>query len=113
MVSQAHREKYAGAKSQTGIMYELSQGAPQSYKEALRWYHKAAKKGIFNTQCNPGRIDRAVKPWRHAPKWQRRLTKIQKALHWHYIAPQQGNADAQYQLEHIIVFFEGSPRNFK
>ena len=42
------------AQSNLGVMHENGQGVPQNFKEAVRWFTKAAEQGNTHTQFNLG-----------------------------------------------------------
>ena len=42
------------AQDNLGFMYDNGQGVTQDYKEAIKWYRKAAKQGHVSAQNNLG-----------------------------------------------------------
>jgi TPR repeat protein len=44
----------AGAQRNLGAAYELGHGAPQDFKEAVKWYRKAAEQGDASAQAGLG-----------------------------------------------------------
>ena len=49
----AAEQGYADAQNNFGVMYENSEGVPQDYAEALRWYRRAAEQGDAIAQVRP------------------------------------------------------------
>jgi len=43
------------AQGNLGLMYAKGQGVPQDYKEAFKWYRKAAQQGDAGAQFNLGK----------------------------------------------------------
>ena len=43
------------AQNNLGVIYEIGEGVPQDYKEAVKWYRKAAEQGFAKGQYNLGR----------------------------------------------------------
>ena len=72
-----------------GVMYDTGVGVPQDYKEAVKWYTKAAEQGDVDAQNNLGAMfdngEGVVQDYKEAFKW---FTK----------AAEQGDVDAQYNL---------------
>jgi hypothetical protein len=44
------------AQFNLGLMYEMGQGVPQNYAEAVKWYRKAAEQGFAEAQYNLGKM---------------------------------------------------------
>jgi TonB family protein len=75
----------AGAKADDneqlslGIMYLQGKGLPQNYKEAEKWFRKAAKKGISTAQANLGIMYLqgigVPQDYKEAKKWFRKAAK--------------------------------------
>ena len=53
-VARSFDTKACLAQSNIGVMHRDGQGVPQNFKEALRWYTKAAEQGNANAQFNLG-----------------------------------------------------------
>ena len=108
-----------------GEMYYHGEGVAQDYKEAFRWYQKAAEQGNVDAQHRLGEMydqgqgvaeddQRAVEWYQKAAEQrnadaQYRLGEMydeglgvaeddQQAVQWYQKAAEQGNADAQYRL---------------
>jgi TPR repeat protein len=47
-------EGWVDAQFYMGLMYDLGQGVPQDYTEAMKWYRKAADQGYATAQHNLG-----------------------------------------------------------
>ena len=79
----------AEAQSNLGLMYEIGEGVPEDYKEAVKWYCKAAEQGNAIAQSNLGLMyyhgDGVPEDDKEAVKWYRK-------------AAEQGDAEAQYNL---------------
>src|ERR1700730_7963340 len=77
------------AETDLGVMYDMGQGVPQNYAEALKWYRKAAEQSHADAEYNLTVI------YRHGKGIQQNYPE---ALKWFQLAAEQGNADAQYNL---------------
>ena len=44
----------AAAQYNLGVMYHTGQGVVQDYREAVKWYRKAAERGFARAQSNLG-----------------------------------------------------------
>ena len=66
-------------------MYRLGQGVPQDYKQAVKWYQKAAEQGYADAQCNLGIM---YYEGDGVPQ------NYKKAYVWFNLAASQGDADA-------------------
>jgi len=80
---------YAKAQSNLGVMYNKGLGVPQNYKEAVKWYTKAAEQGLALAQFNLGFM---------YAKGQGVLQDYKKAVKWYTKSAEQGDATAQYNL---------------
>ncbi|MBN2318177.1 MAG: TonB family protein [Acidobacteria bacterium] len=84
-----------------GIMYLKGNGVPQDYKEAEKWFRKAAKKGISEAQANLGIMYLqgigVTQDYKEAEKWFRKAAKkgISKAQANLGIMYLQGNGVSQ------------------
>ena len=85
-------------QSNLGVMHQNGQGVPQNFKEALRWYTKAAKQGQAGAQSNLGNMH-----WdgRGVPQ------NFKEALRWFTKAAEQGDAQAQSNLGALYANGEG------
>jgi TPR repeat protein len=94
----------AWAQCNLGVMYDNGQGVPQDYKEAVKWYTKAAEQGYASAQYNLGVMNaegRGVpQDYKEAVKW---FSKVAK----------QGNAWAQYNLGAMYANGRGVPQDYK
>ncbi|MGB7631437.1 MAG: tetratricopeptide repeat protein [Candidatus Deferrimicrobium sp.] len=70
------------AQFNLGLMYEMGQGVPRDYAEALKWYRRAAEQGNA------------------------------KALKWYRKAAEQGNAEAQFNLGLMYDERLGVPQDY-
>jgi ankyrin repeat protein len=90
----------AGAKTNDnvwvnlGIMYLQGNGVPQNYKEAEKWFRKAAKKGIAAAQVNLGIM---YLQGNGVPQ------DYKEAEQWFCKAAEHGDTSAQYMLGAIYV----------
>jgi TPR repeat protein len=79
----------AAAQYNLGVMYSFGQGAPQDYKEAIKWFKLAAKQGHTKAKYNVAVMydnGRGVRPDRKA------------AIKWYEQAALDGLVEAQYNL---------------
>ena len=60
-------------------MHKRGQGVPQNYKEALMWFHKAAKQGHARAQFYIGVKARPREKYKQLSGFKKRLTKAWKA----------------------------------
>jgi len=96
-----HKEALEGdAKAQflLGVMYDIGEGVVQDYKEAVKWYRKAANQGDAKAQFNLGTMyfngEGVVQDYKEAVKWYRK-------------AANQGYANAQFNLGTMYYIGEG------
>ena len=79
----------ASAQFNLGNMYNGGQGVTQDYKQAVKWYRKAAEQGYARAQFNLGNMyasgQGVIQDYKQAVKWYRK-------------AAEQGDADAQNNL---------------
>ena len=85
-----------------GIMYDLGQGVPQNYTEALRWYTVAANKGNAIAQNNLGILYLQA---------QGTPQNFGQAAKWIQLSANQGYATAQMNLGNMYGEGNGVPRN--
>ncbi len=90
----------AVAQSNLGKSYEFGQGVEQDFKEAVKWYQKAADQGDANGQTSLGFMyangEGVEQDFKEAVKWYRK-------------AADQGDASAQYNLGLMYYNGEGVP----
>ena len=90
------------AQDNLGVMYSIGDGVPQDYKEAAKWFTKAAEQGYANAQHSLGVMysigDGVPQDYKEAVKW---FTK----------AAEQGDADAQINLGVMFDNGEGVPKD--
>ncbi|MDR3474755.1 MAG: tetratricopeptide repeat protein [Devosia sp.] len=79
----------ANAQAALGALYELGNGVPQDYMEAVRWYREAADQGSANAQTALGRMYEAGRGVSQ---------DYAEAARWYRMAADQGNANAQTAL---------------
>jgi TPR repeat protein len=79
-------------------MYELGQGTPQDFAEALLWYRKAADSGNAKAQVGLGSLyyDGRGVPQDRA-----------EAARWYRLAAEQGMARAEYDLGYMYYYGQG------
>jgi TPR repeat protein len=85
-----------------GVLYANGQGVPQSYKEAGRWYRRAADQGDAVAQFNLG--------VRYA-NGQGVPQNDELAGRWYRRAAQQGHARAQSNLGVLYANGQGVPKD--
>ena len=98
------------AQNNLGLMYGTGQGVDQNFKEAVKWFQKAADQGNANAQCSLGQIfsgnlglgeEKEVKQ------------DFKEAVKWYQKAADQGDALAQYNLGVIYRDGQGVEQDFK
>ena len=72
-----------------GVMYEYSNGFPQNYEEAVKWYRLAAEQGNAEAKFNLAVMYEDGNGV---------LQDYAEAVKWYRLAAEQGNATAQYNL---------------
>jgi len=95
----------AKAQYRLGLMYDSGQGgAPQDYKETVKWYRKAAEQGIVGAQLNLGVMyengEGVPQDYKEAFKWYRK-------------AAEQGHIGAQLHLGLMYDKGNGVPQDYK
>jgi ankyrin repeat protein/uncharacterized protein YdaT len=136
----------AGAKTNDnvwvnlGIMYLQGNGVPQNYKEAEKWFRKAAKKGIAAAQVNLGIMylqgNGVPQDYKEAEQWFRKAAEIgiskaqvnlgmmylqgngvpqdyKEAEQWFRKAAKKGIAAAQVNLGIMYLQGNGVPQDYK
>ena len=76
---------YADAQFSLGIMYGQGQGVTQDYKEAVKWYTKAAEQGYAEAQNNLGLM---------YGQGQGLIQDYKSAHMWYNISAANGDSDA-------------------
>ncbi len=94
------------AQFSLGVMYENGEGVPQDYKEAVKWYRKAAEQGYAKAQYHLGFI-LLMKNSANEGVEQDGV----EAVKWYRKAAEQGNAKAQNFLGEIYFSGDGVPRD--
>ena len=94
----------AESQFKSGNAYYFGEGVPQDYKEAVKWYTKAAEQGhaageynLGNHYCNGEGVPQDYK----------------QAIKWFTKAAEQGLANAQYNLGLMYNNGEGVPQDYK
>jgi hypothetical protein len=77
-------------------MYDNGQGTPQDYKQAFKWYMKAAEQGYASAQYNLGSM---YNNGQGTPQ------DYKQAIKWYTKAAEQGDASAQYNLG--LMYYNG------
>jgi len=93
----------AGAQSILGRGYFTSEGVPQDYAEAVKWYRMAAKQGDAVAQ--------AAVALMHYSGGKGVPQDYAKAAKWYRKAAEQGSATAQYSLGWCYAEGEGVPKD--
>jgi S1-C subfamily serine protease len=92
----------ADAQLAIGIMFDLGQGIPQNFTEALKWYTRAAIQGNAKARNNLGVMYLEGKG---TPQ------NLGAAAKWILISANQGYAKAQMNLGFLFADGNGMPRN--
>ena len=85
-----------------GLMYKNGEGVPQDYKEAVKWYRKAAKQGNFEAQYSLGEIYQEGKG---IPQ------DYTESVKWYRLAAEQGYSEAQSNLGDMYRNSQGVPQD--
>ena len=85
-------------------MYCDGNGVPQDYKQAAKWFTRAAEQGSSETQCNLGRM---------YSEGQGMPRDYEQAVKWYTKAAEQGYAKAQDELGYMYVLGQGAPQDDK
>lgn len=84
------------------MLYEYGRGVPKDYREALRWYRKAAEQGMAPAEFSVG----------EAYALGREVTKDDReAVRWYLRSAEQNYAAAQLKLGAAYVLGVGVSRN--
>ena len=85
------------------VMYDLGEGVPQNFKEAVKYYRLAAEQGFANAQNNLGvaydQGDGVSKDYKEAMKW-------------YLLAAERGNRDAPNNIGVLHMIGFGVTRSF-
>ena len=92
----------ADAQYNVGLMYRTGQGVAQDYREAMRWYAKAAAQGHAKAQTGLGAGYRKG----HGVDQDDAF-----AFKWTSLGAAQGNANAQRGLATMYATGQGTPRD--
>ncbi len=79
-------------------------GLEQNYKEALKWFQKAAEQGLADAQNNAGVI------YQHGLGVEQ---NYKEAMKWYAKAAEQGNADGQNNVGFFLQEGHGVEQNYK
>ena len=91
------------AQYNLGLMYGMGQGVAQDYKEAVKWYTKAAEQGYAKAQYNLGLMYNNGKGV---------VQDYKEAVKWYTKAAEQGFASAQYNLGLMYVMGQGVAQDY-
>ena len=94
---------HSDAQYNLGYMYYNGEGVVQDYKEAVKWYRKAAEQGDADAQYNLGGMYKngqgVVQNYKEAVKWTRK-------------SAEQGDSYAQYNLGNMYYKGKGVPKDY-
>jgi TPR repeat protein len=90
------------AQFNLGVMYDEGQGVEQDFKEAVKWYQKAADQGFATAQSNLGVM---------YFKGQGVEQDFKEAVKWGRKAADQGDAIAQFNLGVMYAKGQGVEQN--
>ena len=93
----------APAQFKLGIMYFKGQEVTQNYREALKWFQRAAEQKLPEAQYNTGLMYYEGKGVSQ---------NFTEALKWFGKAANQNNAKAQYNLGVMFSLGEGMPPDY-
>ena len=93
----------ARAQYNLGLMYDNGEGVEQDFKEAIKWYQKAADQGYAEWQCNLGVMYYEGKGVEQ---------DFKEAIKWNQKAADQGYARAQNNLGVMYANGDGVEQNF-
>ena len=83
-------------------MYDYGMGTGQNFKEAVKWYRKAAEQGDAEAQYSLGVM---------YAKGEGVAKNFRKAVKWYRKAAEQGDAEAQFNLGVMYAKGEGVQGN--
>ena len=79
-------------------MYDEGRGVKKNYKEAFKWYQKAAMQGDADAQCNLG----------YKYEYGEGVGKnMEEAFKWYHRAAMQGQTNAQFSTGLMYTFGDG------
>jgi TPR repeat protein len=93
----------ARAQFDLGSMYDLGNGVPQDFKEAMKWYRLAAAQGDSQAQTNLGLM---YVQGNGVPQ------DFAQAMKWFRLAAIQGFSPAQFDLGLLYEHGNGVPQDF-
>ena len=135
----AEQGRYPFAQYILGRMYDLGQGVPQDYFEAVKWYRKAATKGSAFAQTSLGlkyeKGEGVPQDYTEAMKWHRKATvqglttaevnigrlylkglgvlqNYAEAIKWYRKAANKGDGRALTLLGSLHYLGEGMPKDY-
>jgi hypothetical protein len=92
----------ASAQLNLGLMYEMGEGVPEDFVEAVRWWRLAAEQGHASAQYNLGYM---YDTGEDVPQ------DFVEAVRWYRLAAEQGAASAQYTIGLMYANGEGVPED--
>ena len=95
-----------------GDMYYFGNGVTQDYKEAAKWYKKAA----YDHNHIPGSVNTAYGQYSLGFMYyygQGVLKDYKEAIKLYKMAAEEGYSDSQYSLGWMYIHGEGVPENYK
>jgi TPR repeat protein len=93
----------AGAQRNLGFAYELGQGVPQDYGEAVKWFHKAAAQGLASARDALGTM---YANGQGVPQ------DDKEAVIWFRKAADQGHSNGQLNLGLMYEAGRGVPQDY-
>jgi TPR repeat protein len=102
LVNSAHRGD-ANAQCALGYRYHDGAGAPQDFKEAIKWYAKAAEQGHIYAQLLLGNMYYVGK---EIP------LNYEKSAKWYIKAAEQGNVTAQITVGKMYYLGNGVAKDY-
>lgn len=85
------------------MMYYFGHGIPKDYKEAVKWFLKAAEQGHAAAQFGLG----TMYYFGHGVP-----EDYKEAVKWHRLAAEQGHFGAQHDLGMMYAFGKGVPKDY-
>ena len=100
-----HKAEFGDVSAQLelGLLYRNGDGVPRNYKEAVKWFMKAAEKGNESAQLYLGEM---YTKGDGVPK------DDKEAVKWFMKAARQGNATLQFQLGQMYANGQFVPKDF-
>jgi TPR repeat protein len=90
-------------QTRIGNRFRRGEGSPRAYREAVRWYQKAADQGFAGAQNNLANMFEQG----HGV-----TQDYSKAAQWYLKAAEQENSNAQHSLGRMYLEGRGVPRDF-